>query len=66
MMFLEHSDTVQDNSTTSVLRLLPKMQHNGSPLTCRAHNPKLADSQLEDTRTLNITCGWAFLASICR
>ncbi|KAG8185339.1 hypothetical protein JTE90_005468 [Oedothorax gibbosus] len=51
----DHSDTVQDNSTTSVLRLLPKLQHNGSPLTCRAHNPKLAGSQLEETRTLNIT-----------
>ncbi|GIX71940.1 irregular chiasm C-roughest protein, partial [Caerostris extrusa] len=52
-----HSETVHDNVTSSTLRLLPKLQHHRSPLLCRADNPKLFNSHLEDVRLLNITCG---------
>ncbi|GIY08513.1 hemicentin-2 [Caerostris darwini] len=52
----DHTDTVHDNIISSVLRLLPKPQHNRAALSCRAHNPKLYDSALEDVRVLNVTC----------
>ncbi|KFM62594.1 Hemicentin-2, partial [Stegodyphus mimosarum] len=51
----DHIETVHDNVTSSVLRFLPKSQHYGLPLVCRAQNPKLYDSKLDDVRVLNIT-----------
>ncbi|GFX17761.1 hemicentin-2 [Trichonephila clavipes] len=51
----DHIETVHDNITSSVLRLQPKPQHNRSPISCKAQNPKLYDSALEDVRVLNIT-----------
>ncbi|XP_015927689.1 nephrin [Parasteatoda tepidariorum] len=51
----DHIETVHDNVTSSVLRLLPKFQYHKSPLTCRAENPKLFNSHMEDVRMLNIT-----------
>ncbi|GFQ65464.1 uncharacterized protein TNCT_669491 [Trichonephila clavata] len=53
----DHTETVHDNITSSTLRLHPKLQYHKSPLVCRADNPKLFNSQLEDARLLNITCG---------
>ncbi|KAF8774401.1 Hemicentin-1 like protein [Argiope bruennichi] len=53
----DHTETVHDNITSSTLRLLPKLQHHRSPLICRADNPKLFNSHLEDVRLLNVTCG---------
>ncbi|KAF8774400.1 Hemicentin-1 like protein [Argiope bruennichi] len=51
----DHTETVHDNITSSTLRLLPKLQHHRSPLICRADNPKLFNSHLEDVRLLNVT-----------
>ncbi|XP_054715065.1 hemicentin-1-like [Uloborus diversus] len=51
----DHVETVRENSTSSVLRLLPKVQHHKWPLVCRAQNPMMKDSILEDTRILNVT-----------
>ncbi|XP_035219364.1 hemicentin-1-like, partial [Stegodyphus dumicola] len=51
----DHIETVHDNVTSSVLRLQPKVQYHKTPLACRAENPKLYDSHVEDIRLLNIT-----------
>ncbi|XP_015927704.1 neural cell adhesion molecule 2 [Parasteatoda tepidariorum] len=51
----DHIETVHDNVTSSVLRIHPKLQYHKSPLVCRAENPKLYHSHVENIRLLNIT-----------
>lgn len=44
------------NVTTSLLKLNPQVSDDGSYLSCRAENLRLADSWLEDGWKLNVLC----------
>ncbi|CAH2217743.1 jg15076 [Pararge aegeria aegeria] len=45
------SDT---NSTTSILTFVPEAEDHDSNLVCRAENPRVANSAIEDTLRLNV------------
>lgn len=44
------------NITSSTLRFRPKVEDMGKLLRCRAENPVMPASQIEDTWTLDINC----------
>ncbi|CAG9105418.1 unnamed protein product [Plutella xylostella] len=44
------------NSTTSELSFTPEADDHGRVLTCRAHNPRIPDSALEDKFKMNVHC----------
>ncbi|XP_054714278.1 hemicentin-2-like [Uloborus diversus] len=54
-MLSDHTETVQDNVTSSILRLFPKLRHHKLVLSCTAENPKMFGSGMIDNRVLNIT-----------
>ncbi|XP_023212721.1 sialic acid-binding Ig-like lectin 14 [Centruroides sculpturatus] len=45
-----------NNITTSTLTFQPSISDNGKYVSCRAENPKLRNSAIEDRWTLNIYC----------
>ena len=47
--------------TESVLHFVPKVDDMGKNLKCRAENPKLIASQIEDSWTLDINCKYRFI-----
>lgn len=51
-----HSIFTVDNYTSNTVAFLPSIHDNGKFLSCRADNPLLSDSSLEDGWTLNIHC----------
>ncbi|XP_018322838.1 titin isoform X2 [Agrilus planipennis] len=44
----------QDNQTMSILTLVPTIEDDGKYLTCRAENPSIPDSALENKWRLNV------------
>ena len=42
--------------TTSMIKYSPKRSDNGMEITCRAVNPEMAGSALEDTVQLRVMC----------
>ncbi len=42
--------------TLSVLKFVPTIEDDGKYLTCRAENPAIADSTIEDKWLLNVEC----------
>ena len=42
--------------TSSTLRFRPKIENMGKMLRCRAENPVMPASQMEDTWSLDINC----------
>ncbi|CAH0400396.1 unnamed protein product [Chilo suppressalis] len=44
----------ENNETLSILSLVPSMEDDGKYLTCRAENPKIKDSAIEDKWRLNV------------
>ena len=44
------------NVTKSTLRYQPKAAHMGQMLRCRAENPVMPASQIEDTWSLDVNC----------
>ena len=55
---LPHQIRQQDfpSVTTSMIRYSPKRSDNGMDITCRAVNPSMAGSALEDTVQLRVMC----------
>ncbi|XP_076331749.1 protein turtle homolog A-like [Tachypleus tridentatus] len=53
---VNHKETVADDPpvTSSILTLVPTEKDNGKTLTCRAANPRLLDSVLEDSWNLDV------------
>lgn len=49
-------ETFSDNLTSSSLTFLPKAEDNGKILSCRAQNPALSNSAIEDGWTLTVYC----------
>ena len=47
------------NLTSSTLRFQPKVEDMGKILRCRAENPVMPASQIEDTWTLDVNCKFA-------
>ena len=47
------------NITSSTLRFQPKVEDMGKVLRCRAENPVMPASQIEDTWTLDVNCKFA-------
>ncbi|GIY07113.1 hypothetical protein CDAR_101122 [Caerostris darwini] len=47
-------ETVSDNLTSSSLSFMPKADDNGKILSCRAQNPALSNSAIEDGWTLTV------------
>lgn len=46
----------QNNQTLSILTFVPVIEDDGKYLTCRAENPSIPDSALEDKWRLNVHC----------
>lgn len=46
----------ENNETLSILSLVPSVEDDGKYLTCRAENPKIKDSAIEDKWRLNVHC----------
>lgn len=46
----------QGNQSLSVLTFTPVMDDDGKYLTCRAENPIIPDSTIEDKWRLNVQC----------
>ncbi|KAL4705371.1 hypothetical protein ACJJTC_016564, partial [Scirpophaga incertulas] len=44
----------ENNETLSILSLVPSVEDDGKYLTCRAENPKIKDSAIEDKWRLNV------------
>ena len=51
------------NLTSSTLRFQPKVEDMGKILRCRAENPVMPASQIEDTWTLDVNCKFACIPS---
>ena len=51
------------NITSSTLRFQPKVEDMGKVLRCRAENPVMPASQIEDTWTLDVNCKFACMHS---
>lgn len=56
LSFVRDNVTVNDNYTTSNIAFSPSLDYHGKYLACRADNPLLSNSGLEDGWTLNIQC----------
>ena len=54
VVFFQRSD--EGNVTSSTLRFRPKVEDMGKMLRCRAENPVMPASQMEDTWSLDINC----------
>ena len=54
--FLPFQASDAGNVTKSTLRYQPKAAHMGEMLRCRAENPVMPASQIEDTWSLDINC----------
>lgn len=61
MFFFYRDLHIEGNGTKSVLTFIPVPESNGSKLKCRAKNPKLVNSAIEDLLTLDIKCETNFL-----
>lgn len=48
--------TEQNGDGLSILSLIPMIEDDGKYLTCRAENPVVPDSALEDKWRLNVHC----------
>lgn len=48
--------TEDEGQTLSVLKFIPSIEDDGKYLTCRAENPSIADSTIEDKWLLNVEC----------
>lgn len=46
----------QNNQSLSILTFVPVIEDDGKYLTCRAENPSIPDSALEDKWRLNVYC----------
>lgn len=46
----------QNNQSLSILTFVPVIDDDGKYLTCRAENPSIPDSALEDKWRLNVHC----------
>lgn len=53
-LFYQFSEA--NNQTLSVLTFMPTIDDDGKYLTCRAENPSIPDSALEDKWRLNVHC----------
>ncbi len=51
--------------TESTLRFQPKMSDSGKLLRCRAENPVMPASQIEDTWSLDINCKFTSVFCPC-
>jgi hypothetical protein len=51
---LQHAE--EGNQSVSVLSFVPVIDDDGKYLTCRAENPEINDSALEDRWRLNVHC----------
>lgn len=51
----DHTETVRNNITTSTVRFNPIIRHHKSTLVCKAENPKIKSSYIQDIRLLNVT-----------
>jgi hypothetical protein len=54
---LQHSE--EGNQSVSVLSFVPTIEDDGKYLTCRAENPEINDSALEDRWRLNVHCEYS-------
>jgi hypothetical protein len=54
LLCLQHSE--EGNLSVSVLSFVPGIDDDGKYLTCRAENPEINDSALEDRWRLNVHC----------
>lgn len=54
MIFLQFTEA--NNQTLSILTFVPVIDDDGKYLTCRAENPYIPDSALEDKWRLNVHC----------
>lgn len=61
----DHTETVRNNITTSIVRLQPTIRNHKSILACKAENPKIKGSAIQDSRLLNVTCMYCFIALYC-
>lgn len=62
--FFQYSE--QNNQTLSILTFVPVIEDDGKYLTCRAENPSIPDSALEDKWRLNVHCKFEVIpAQIC-
>lgn len=53
-VYWQHSE--DGNQSVSILSFTPAIDDDGKYLTCRAENPWIADSALEDKWMLNVQC----------
>lgn len=50
----------ESNSSSSFLTFIPAAEDNEKQLVCRAENPKIPNSAIEDYRKLNVHCEYNF------
>jgi hypothetical protein len=60
LLFLQFSET--GNQTLSVLTFIPVVDDDGKYLTCRAENPFIPDSAIEDKWRLVVHCKLPFFS----
>ena len=50
----------EGNITKSKVQMVPESEDDGAILACRAENPSLEASALEDSRVLSVLCKFRF------
>ena len=60
----DFSESVRNNITTSTVSFTPNIRHHKSSLSCRAENPKVKGTFIQDIRILNVSCKMQFLIPI--
>lgn len=61
----DYSESVRNNITTSTVSFTPSIRHHKSSLSCRAENPKVKGTFVQDSRILNISCKTQFDLAFC-
>ena len=56
--FLQASSSLRDSvdTTKSIIKFKPKREDNGKTISCKAENPKMKASSIEDSILLSISC----------